>query len=213
MDADQDRLANPLGHDPDCRNCPELCAVRDRIVHGYGDVGADFLFIGETPTAAAEANGVPFTGDAAGRRLQSILGALELSQSPPRAADPTIENAYLAYLARCRHPERAPTDDEITTCSAYRTAEVRMINPEVIVPIGERTLRTLATEYTTRDPETLSMPEAHATEIRGRGFELFPLVELDSLTESTMTTFVKRFGELMDRDYRKPKGPHADREE
>ncbi|MFB6211561.1 MAG: uracil-DNA glycosylase family protein [Halobacteriales archaeon] len=213
MDAEQDRLANPLGHDPDCQNCPALCTARERVVHGYGDVGADFLFIGEAPTAAAEANGVPFTGDTAGRRLQSILGALGLSQSPPWSADPTIENTYLTYLTRCRHPDRGPTPTEINTCSAYRTAEIRMINPEVIVPIGERTLRILATEYTTSAPETFSMPDAHATEIRGRGFELVPLRRLDALTESAMAAFVECLGELMDRDYRKPKGPRADREE
>lgn len=54
--------------DTDCTNCSGLCETREQVVHGYGDVGAEFLFVGEAPTAAAERTGVPFTGDEAGRR-------------------------------------------------------------------------------------------------------------------------------------------------
>ena len=55
MDAEQDTRRNPYGMDEDCRNCPGLCDVRERVVHGYGDVGADFVFVGESPSAASEA--------------------------------------------------------------------------------------------------------------------------------------------------------------
>ena len=46
--------------DEECRNCPALCETRTQVVHGYGDVAADFLFVGERPTASADELGVPF---------------------------------------------------------------------------------------------------------------------------------------------------------
>ncbi|MFC6769593.1 uracil-DNA glycosylase, partial [Natrinema soli] len=59
MDANQRSRANPYGMDEECRNCPALCETRTQVVHGYGDVGADFLFVGERPTAHADEAGVP----------------------------------------------------------------------------------------------------------------------------------------------------------
>ncbi len=43
---------------------PALCETRTQVVHGYGDVGADFLFVGERPSAAADDVGVPLVANA-----------------------------------------------------------------------------------------------------------------------------------------------------
>jgi uracil-DNA glycosylase family 4 len=193
--------------DTDCRNCPNLCTERTTVVHGYGDAGADFLFVGERPGSGADRTGIPFTGDEAGRRLQRILGDLGFATSPADAERPTLDGAYLTYLTRCRHPDRKPTDEEIATCDPYLTADVRMINPEIIVPIGARTLRALAAEYTTRDPDSLSVEASHATTIRGRGFELVPMTGLDRQTDAETAAFVDHVAEsVLDRDYRQTKG-------
>jgi len=140
MDADQDTLENPFGMDPDCRNCPALCESRERVVHGYGDVAAEFLVVGETPSGVAETTSVPF---ADGPVFDAIdrLGLLDRSGD-----DPVPDNVFLTHLTRCRNPERPPTDDEIGNCEPYLNGEIRMINPEIIVPVGERVLRALAFE-------------------------------------------------------------------
>ncbi len=138
MDANQDSLANPYGMDTECENCPGLCETRENVLHGYGDVGGDFLFVAERPHAGADQTGVPFTGDDAGRHLQTILGQLGFARTPPDADEPDIQNAFLTYVTRCRHPDRTATDEEIRACEPYLNAEIRMINPEIIVPIGER---------------------------------------------------------------------------
>lgn len=203
----QDDLANPYGMDEDCPNCPELVACRERIVHGYGDAGAEILLIGESPTAAAEENGVPFTGDEAGRRIQRILGELGLSRSDPDADEPDLQNVYLTYLARCRHPDRPATDGEVANCEPFRNAELRMINPELIVPVGQRALEELAVEYTTRAPESFDAEAEHATTVRGRGFELLPMKDLDELTDEDADAFVEHVLEnVFSRDYRQTKG-------
>jgi uracil-DNA glycosylase family 4 len=193
--------------DEDCRNCSDLCDVRTNVVHGYGDVAADFLFVGGRPSSGADRTGIPFTGDDAGRRLQRMLGALDLSASPPDADRPELDGAYLTYLTRCRHPERGPTDEEVATCDPYLTADLRMINPEIIVPIGTRALRGVAAEHTTRDPAELDADDLHATTIRGRGFELVPMRALDDQTDEATEAFVEYFAEsVLGRDYRQTKG-------
>lgn len=203
----QEDLANPFGMDEECRNCPELAACRERVLHGYGDAGAEVLVIGESPTAGAERNGVPFTGDEVGERLQGILGDLGLSNSPPDADEPELQNAYLTYLARCRHPERPATDGEVVNCEPFRNAELRMINPELIVPVGQRALEELAVEYTTRAPESFDADAEHATTVRGRGFELLPMKDLEDLTDADADAFVEHVLEnVFSRDYRQTKG-------
>ncbi|GGL23492.1 uracil-DNA glycosylase [Halarchaeum grantii] len=206
MDAAQETRYNPFGMDEDCRNCEALCGVRDRVVHGYGDVSADFVFVGETPSAAAERTGVPFTGDAVGERFQDILGQVGLNHSLPESEEPEIENAYLAYLTRCHHPERPPTDEEVATCEPFLNADLRMINPEVIVPVGERALAEIGEEYTTTPVADLDVVEHHAERIRGRGFELFPMVHPAAMTEEQVDAFVTAFLDLLETDYRQTKG-------
>ncbi|MFW5918280.1 MAG: uracil-DNA glycosylase [Haloferacaceae archaeon] len=207
MDANQEDLRNPFNMDETCTNCAALAAARERVVHGYGDVGAEFLFVGEAPSAGAEAAGVPFVGDEAGRRLQRVLGDLGFSRSPPEATEPDLQNAFLTYLTRCRHPDRAPEEVEVNTCEPFLNAETRMINPEIIVPIGQRPLEALAIDYTTRAPREFDVDDDHASTIRGRGFELVPMVELDRQTEAETAAFVEHVREnVFGRDYRQTKG-------
>ncbi|SNZ04221.1 uracil-DNA glycosylase, family 4 [Natronoarchaeum philippinense] len=206
MDANQEELSNPFGMDEDCRNCPELCETRSSIAHGYGDVGADFLFVGEMPGPGADETGVPFTGDDAGRQLLEILRRLGLCGSPADSEDPELGNAFLTYLTRCRHPDRAPTDEEIGNCEPYLNAEIRMINPEILVPIGERALEAIGTEYTTTPADELDIVEDHGERIRGRGFELVPMIAPEEQTDAQTQAFVESFAELMATDYRQTKG-------
>jgi uracil-DNA glycosylase family 4 len=209
VDAHQDDLANPFGMDTDCRNCPALAECRRRVVHGYGDVGAEFVFVGEAPTAGAERTGVPFAGDEPGRRVQHVLGELGFSRSAPDAAEPDLQNCYLTHLTRCRHPERPATDEEVANCEPFLNAELRMINPEIIVPVGGRALRELAVEYTTRAPESFSddATAEHATTVRGRGFELVPMVAPPALDAERTEAFLEHMREsVLSRDYRQTKG-------
>ncbi|WP_073310946.1 uracil-DNA glycosylase [Halobaculum gomorrense] len=193
--------------DTDCQHCPALAECRDRVVHGYGDAEAEVLVLGAAPSAGAERTGVPFTGDEPGERIQRVLGDLGLSRSPADADEPDLQNVYTTYLTRCRHPERGPTDEEVRNCDAFLTAEVRMINPELIVPVGQRALEALAIEYTTRAPDSFDADAEHATTVRGRGFELLPMKALGDLTDADADRFVEHVREnVFSRDYRQTKG-------
>ncbi|USZ72834.1 uracil-DNA glycosylase [Natronosalvus halobius] len=225
MDANQLSTANPFGMDENCENCPELCAPRTQVVHGYGDVGADFLFVGERPSAPADVVGIPFleagskdegergAGDDGGTSevganggLYRILQRLGLCASVSDPEEPELANVYLTLLTRCRDPERPPTDEEIVTCEPYLNAEIRMINPEIIVPVGQRALTEIGTEYTTTAADNLEIETHHATTIRGRGFELVPMLEPAAQTRAQTQAWLEHFVDLMASDYRQTKG-------
>ncbi|MDG5820393.1 uracil-DNA glycosylase [Natronococcus sp. A-GB7] len=212
MDANQRTRANPYGMDEDCRNCPALCETRTQVVHGYGDVGADFLFVGERPTARADEVGIPFLAEGGsdaedeGTSLRRMLERLGLCDSTSPDDRPELENVYLTNLTRCRDPDRKPTDEEIGNCEPYLNAEIRMINPEIIVPVGERALSEIGVEYTTTPVEDLDLEADHATTVRGRGFELVPMIEPREQTDEQTQAWLERFVELMASDYRQTKG-------
>jgi len=210
MDARQDEMANPFGMDEDCTNCPELVETRSQIVHGYGDVGADFVVIGDQPSAAADETGVPFAGDQS--LVWDVLDRVGLVEGDPGAAEPVPDDVYLTYVTRCHHPDRAATDEEVTACEAYRSSELRMINPEIIVPVGQRAIEALAFQYTTKSEDDLDVTDLHATTMRGRGFELVPMLDPSDQSEAETEAFVEHFADLLGTDYRQTKGRQGDLE-
>jgi uracil-DNA glycosylase family 4 len=203
MDARQDDISNPFGMDEECTNCPELCETRSRVVHGYGDVGADFVVLGEAPTAGADATGVPFTGE--DRLVLDALSRVGLVEDPT-ADEPDVDDVYLSYVTRCHHPDRDATDEEVRACEGYRSSELRMINPEIIVPVGQRALSSLAFQYTTKSADDLDIEALHATTVRGRGFELVPMLAPADQTPEDTEAFVAHFADLLGTDYRQTKG-------
>jgi uracil-DNA glycosylase family 4 len=203
VDARQDELANPFGMDEDCRNCSALCETRSRVVHGYGDVAADFLFVGEAPDEGSDRAGIPLADEA--RDVLWTLERLGLCEDP-EAEEPAVDNVFLTNLTRCRHPDRAPTDEEVTNCEPFLSAEIRMINPEILVPVGQRALVEIATEYTTRPADDFDVEADNGREIRGRGFELIPMVDPREAPTGAVEDFVEAFAETMGRDYRQTKG-------
>jgi uracil-DNA glycosylase len=109
-------------------------------------------------------------------------------------------------VTRCHHPDRAATDEEVRNCESYRSSELRMINPEIIVPVGGRALSALAFQYTTKSADDLDVAELHASTVRGRGFELLPMLSPVDQTAAETEAFVERFADLLGTDYRQTKG-------
>jgi len=207
VDANQKELRNPFGMDTDCENCPELCgpATGSFTVTATWVVSFSSSVRGRVrpprPTVS------PFTGAGAGERVQSIFADLGFVRSAPDATEPDVQNIFFTNLTRCRHPKREPTDREVETCEPFLNAEIRMINPQIIVPVGERPLRELAVAYTTRRPDSFDIDAEHATTIRGRGFELVPMKEPSEMTDTEADAFREHMREnVLSRDYRQTKG-------
>lgn len=207
MTLEQDRMDNPYGMDPDCTNCAALSETRQSIVHGYGDVSADFMFVAEAPTAAADEAGHPLASTECEYSLRSLLAkAGFLGNRTDSDNQPVIDNAFVTYLTRCRHPDRSPTAEEIANCDPFLNAELRTINPDILIPLGKRALSVIARDFSTMNPDELAISEVHGNELRGRGFEILPLIEPATMTKQEFDEAVKAIARTLGRDYRQTKG-------
>ena len=131
-----------------CTKC-DLEATRTHVVFGEGKHDAKVMFVGEGPGKNEDRQGKPFVG-AAGQLLDKILASIDLSR----------DEVYIANVVKCRPPRnRMPTSDEILACKPYLDAQIKLINPAIIVCLGA-----LATK-------TLIDKDAKITKIRGGGMK------------------------------------------
>ena len=108
-----------------CTRC-RLAETRTQVVFGVGNPDADLLFIGEAPGMHEDRQGEPFVG-AAGQLLTRMLGEIGM----------TREQVYIANILKCRPPgNRDPQEDEIETCTPWLVEQISLIQPAVIVTLG-----------------------------------------------------------------------------
>jgi len=108
-----------------CKKC-DLYKTRNKPVVGDGSEDADIMFIGEAPGYNEDMQGIPFVGKA-GRILDELLDSVELKR----------EEIYIANILKCRPEEnRNPSKDEIENCSVYLNKQIEIIQPKIIVPLG-----------------------------------------------------------------------------
>jgi uracil-DNA glycosylase family 4 len=109
----------------DCQRCP-LARTRTRIAFGVGNPEADVMFVGEAPGADEDRQGEPFVGRA-GQLLNQWLAQLGLRR----------EDVYIGNVLKCRPPgNRDPRPEEVERCSPFLQAQIRAIEPKVIVALG-----------------------------------------------------------------------------
>jgi DNA polymerase len=95
-------------------------------VYGVGDPTADLMFIGEGPGFHEDKQGEPFVG-AAGQLLNKMLGEIGI----------TRDDVYIANVVKCRPPgNRDPQQDEIDACTPYLTEQIDLIDPYLMVTLG-----------------------------------------------------------------------------
>lgn len=108
-----------------CTKC-RLAQGRTQVVFGAGDADADLLFIGEGPGFHEDKQGEPFVG-AAGQLLTRMLEGIGL----------TRDQVYIANIVKCRPPgNRDPQPDEIESCTPWLVEQISLIQPLVIVTLG-----------------------------------------------------------------------------
>jgi DNA polymerase len=108
-----------------CTAC-RLAETRTNVVFGAGDPEARLMLVGEAPGRNEDLQGEPFVG-AAGQLLDELLGSIGIAR----------DEAYIANVLKCRPPgNRDPKEDEIDSCKGYLREQIRMIQPEVVVTLG-----------------------------------------------------------------------------
>lgn len=141
-----------------CTRC-RLCETRNKVVFGVGNVRQPLIaFVGEGPGADEDRTGEPFVGKAGQLLTAAITKGLGLRR----------EDVYICNVVKCRPPEnRAPLPDETASCTPYLYRQLELINPQVIITLGQPAQK------------ALSNIDMGITKLRGkwqewRGFPLMP---------------------------------------
>jgi len=132
-----------------CKNCTrcELANNRRNVVIGRGNVNAPIILVGEGPGEQEDIQGQPFVGPA-GQLLNLLLCALMIKE----------EDYYIANIVKCRPPQnRDPKDQEAEKCLPFLRAQVKLIQPKIIVCMGR-----IAVKYILKDKDV------RITKIRGQ---------------------------------------------
>lgn len=135
----------------------ECCETATNLVPGEGDPDARVVIVGEAPGANEDREGRPFVG-AAGRMLEGLLAGAGLARA----------DVFITNVVKGRPPgNRDPRADEVAHSWPWLEAQIAVIEPAVVVPLGRHALRRFA-------------PEAKIADVHGRALEaggrkLFPL--------------------------------------
>ena len=125
MNVSDRSLADAAAEAASCTRC-RLAQGRTQVVFGVGDPNADLMFIGEAPGFHEDKQGEPFVG-AAGQLLTRMLGEIGLGR----------DQVYIGNVIKCRPPgNRDPLPDEIEACTPWLVEQVSLIQPRVIVTLG-----------------------------------------------------------------------------
>lgn len=143
----------------------------ERLVLGHGNLNSPIMLIGEAPGAKEVELGEPFVGQA-GKHLEESLQILEIKRE-----DIYITNS-VKYRPTKMNPEtgrlsnRTPTMNEIENFRQFVLEEIDIVNPEIIVTLGNIPLKSLL-------EKSIKIGEVHGKleniYINGNMYSLFPL--------------------------------------
>ncbi|MFG2287733.1 UdgX family uracil-DNA binding protein [Streptomyces sp. NPDC048595] len=118
----------------DCQGCP-LFQDASGTVFGAGSSSAALMLVGEQPGDQEDRRGEPFVGPAGGLLRKAMREAgLEEEQSYFTNAVKHFKFTTAAKGKRRIH--KPPSLREMTACRPWLTAELRLVDPEVVVALG-----------------------------------------------------------------------------
>jgi DNA polymerase len=135
----------------------EPCETATNMVPGEGNPEADVMLVGEAPGASEDEQGRPFVGRA-GKLLDEVLAEAGLER----------EDVYITNVVKARPPKnRDPKAGEVAHHMPWLEAELALVQPGLVVPLGRHALA----HFT----DGAKISDVHGTEMTERGRSLFPL--------------------------------------
>jgi uracil-DNA glycosylase len=108
----------------------EPCETCLHPVPGEGSPTAEVMFVGEAPGAREDKEGRPFVG-AAGKLLSELLASIGLER----------EDVFITNVLKARPPgNRDPRTDEVAHSWPWLEAQLAIIEPRLVVPLGRHAL-------------------------------------------------------------------------
>lgn len=132
----------------------EICEGATHLVPGEGSPDAEVVIVGEAPGAREDKTGRPFVGSA-GKLLDTLLAEAGLVR----------EQVFITNVVKARPPgNRDPKADEVAHHRPWLEAQLGLIEPQLVVPLGRHALKHFA-------------PDAQISQVHGTrvGDGLFPL--------------------------------------
>jgi DNA polymerase len=174
------------------RGCPKcrLAQTRTYAVPGEGSSAARIMFVGEGPGEKEDVSGRPFVG-AAGQFLNTLLEQAGIER----------HDVFITNIVKCRPPQnRVPLPDEVEACNDYLMAQIAIIEPKIICPLGSPALRTLL-------GPNLKITQAHCKVFRKSGILYIPLFHPAAALhrkelQSTLRADIMVLKELINREIR-----------
>lgn len=150
-----------------CRDCRLRDTCR-QVVFGTGNADSKIIFVGEGPGSDEDDQGIPFVGRA-GQLLNQILAASEFKR----------EEVYITNVVKCRPPgNRLPNPDEAKACRKYLEAEIRIIQPKIIVCLGAMATQTVV------DPRA-KIGQSRGKWLQRNGIKIMPTYHPAALLRNT----------------------------
>jgi len=115
-----------------CRQCA-LCTSRSQSIVGAGNLHANWMFVGNSPDQQEDEQGLPFVANS-GLLFTEMLRAIGLKR----------EEVFMTNIIKCK-----PTNDldlyseALTRCKNYLHRQQQLINPKIIVALGDIAAQTL----------------------------------------------------------------------
>ena len=135
----------------------EICEACTQLVPGEGPASASVVIVGEAPGAKEDQAGRPFVGNA-GKLLDGLLAEAGMAR----------DDVYITNVVKARPPKnRDPKAPEVAHHRPWLDAQLQLIRPALLVPLGRHALARFAPEA--------KIGEVHGTVVEADGRRLFPL--------------------------------------
>ena len=135
----------------------EVCEQATNLVPGEGSATASVVLVGEAPGASEDRTGRPFVGSA-GKLLDRLLEEAGLAR----------DDVFITNVVKARPPgNRDPRADEVAHHLPWLQAQLEVIGPRLIVPVGRHALKRFAPRA--------AIGEVHGRVLQVDGRALFPM--------------------------------------
>jgi DNA polymerase len=158
---------NLVSEAKNCNLCPRMCERTKFLSKENRNINSKVIFIARAPGRFdADYIGVPLHGDKTGDNFEELLEHIHWERK-----DVFITNAILCKPRWEKGNNDKPTQEEIGNCSLFLKKTIDLVNPDVIVTLGEDALNALKHI----EDHNVVLSQSVAQELKWNNKILFPL--------------------------------------
>lgn len=155
-----------------CHKCPDMEDRSHVLFETNGDLDAKIMFIAEAPGwRGCDRTMIPLYGDSTGDRFQELLGIQADPQHGWQNTKIFVTNAVLCNPRGENGGNKHPSPANCNNCQCYLKKTLEIINPEVVVCLGEVAAKALDKESPLMDQHRKQIATVKISELVGK--ELF----------------------------------------